>query len=225
MPPPLPFHAIPLLAGLPAGDRAALEPMCRVRAYAKGETIFDEGAPADRIYFVIEGRVKIVKATGARDIIIELLGPGEPVGAVAAFEKRAFPASAVTMEPSTLLSIPEREFFQLLEARPEMTRRLLGGLTMRLMMLNKRMADMTGAVELRAARLFVTLAERLGTRNGQAAVIPLPLSRQELADLLGTTLETTIRLMSRWQKEQMVLTERDGFVVPNLEALRGIGEE
>jgi len=222
---PIPFHAVPLFAHLRPDDKAALEPMCRVKAYEKGETIFEEGAPAARIHFVLDGRVKIVKATGARDIIIEILGAGEPVGAVAAFERSAFPATAVAMEASTLLSIPEREFFQLLESRPEMTRQLLGGLTMRLMMLNKRMADMTGAVEARAARLFLTLAERMGTDRDGATVIPFPLSRQELADLLGTTLETTIRLMSRWQKEQVVLTERDGFVIPRLDTLRGAGEE
>lgn len=222
---PIPFHAVPLFAHLRPEDRAALEPLCRVRAYEKGDTVFDEGAPADRIHFVLDGRVKIMKATGARDIILEILGAGEPVGAVAAFERRAFPATAVTMEPSTLLSVPEREFFQLLETRPEMTRQLLGGLTMRMMMLNKRMADMTGAVEARAARLFLTLAERMGTRRGDATIIPLPLSRQELADLLGTTLETAIRLMSRWQKEQVVLTERDGFVVPDPEMLRSVAEE
>jgi len=225
MSPPIPFHAVPLLASLRQSDLAAVEPLCRLRAYEKGDTIFDEGAPAERIYFVIEGRVKIVKAAGARDIIIEILGAGEPVGAVAAFEQRAFPATAIAMEHSTLLSIPEREFFQLLETRPDMTRHLLGGLTMRLMMLNKRMADMTGAVETRAARLFVTLADRMGTKTETATVIPLPLSRQELADLLGTTLETTIRLMSRWQKEGLIVTEREGFAVPDLTALRRIGEE
>ena len=223
--PPIPFSTVPLLASLRPNDLAAVEPLCRLRTYEKGETIFDEGAPAERIYFVIEGRVKIVKAAGARDIILEILGVGEPVGAVAAFERRPFPATAVAMEHSVLLSIPEREFFQLLEARPEMTRHLLGGLTMRLMMLNKRMADMTGAVETRAARLFLTLAERMGTSTDAGTTIRLPLSRQELADLLGTTLETTIRLMSRWQKEGRVLTEREGFTVPDLAALRRIGEE
>ena len=222
---PIPFHAVPLLASFRPNDRAAVEPLCRLRTYEKGNTIFDEGTPADRIYFVIVGRVKIVKATGSRDIILEILGAGEPVGAVAAFERRAFPASAIAMEHSTLLSIPEREFFQLLEARPEMTRSLLGGLTMRLMMLNKRMADMTGAVETRGARLFLTLAERMGVSTDAGTMIPLPLSRQELADLLGTTLETTIRLMSRWPKEGLVTTEREGFVVPDLSALRRIGEE
>ena len=222
---PIPFHAVPLLASLRPNDRAAVEPLCRLRTFEKGETIFDEGAPAERIYFVIDGRVKIVKAAGARAIILEILGAGEPVGAVAAFEQRAFPATAVAMEHSTLLSIPEREFFQLLEARPEMTRSLLGGLTMRLMMLNKRMAYMTGAVETRAARLFVTLADRMGANTDAGTMIPMPLARQELADLLGTTLETTIRLMSRWQKEGLVLTEREGFVVPDVKALRRIGEE
>lgn len=217
-----PFDTIPLLAGMRPADRAALEPLCRTREYDKGETIFREAEPADRIYFVIDGRVKIVKAAGSRDLILEILGAGEPVGAVAAFERRPFPATAVTMERSTLLSIPEREFFQLLEARPDMTRSLLGGLTLRLMMLNKRLADMTGSVEVRAARLFLTLSERMGVPRGEQTFIPLALSRQELADLLGTTLETTIRLMSRWQKENVVHTERDGFVIARADDLRAI---
>ncbi|OLE64562.1 MAG: hypothetical protein AUG74_13030 [Bacteroidetes bacterium 13_1_20CM_4_60_6] len=160
--------------------------------------------------------MKIVKAAGARDIILEILEPGEPVGAVAAFERRNFPASAVAIEPSGLVSIPEHEFFALLESRPEMTRHMLSGLTMRLMMLNKRLADMTGSAESRAARLFVTLAERMGQRRGTGVFVPLSLTRQELADLLGTTLETAIRLMSRWQKENVVLTEKDGFYIPDM---------
>lgn len=217
--PVIPFDSIPLLATLKPGDRAALEPLCRMRGYEKGETIFREGDPADRIHFIYAGRVKIVKAAGTRDIILEILEPGEPVGAVAAFERRNFPASAVAIEPSSLLSIPEREFFALLESRPDMTRHMLSGLTMRLMMLNKRLADMTGSAESRAARLFVTLAERMGQPRGGGVFVPLPLTRQELADLLGTTLETAIRLMSRWQKESVVVTEKEGFFIPELKVL------
>jgi CRP-like cAMP-binding protein len=218
----IPFNAIPMLASVRGEDRAALEPLCRIHDYAKGETIFREAEPADRIYFVVTGRVKIVKAAGTRDLILELLGTGEPVGAVAVFEQRAFPATAIAIEDSKILSIPEREFFQLLASRPEMTRHLLGGLTMRLMMMNKRLADMTGSVEVRAARLFLTLSERMGQTRSDGIFIPLALSRQELADLLGTTLETTIRLMSRWQKETVVMTERDGFLVPSVDALRDL---
>ena len=221
---PIPFDAIPLLAGLKREDREAMGPLCRMRGYDKGETIFREGEPADRIHFVHIGRVKIVKSAGSRDIILEILGPGEPVGAVAVFERRPFPASAVTLEPSGILSIPEREFFALLEKRPEMMRQLLAGLTHRLMMVNKRLADLTGSAEHRAARLFLTLADRVGLAGPQGVRIPLPLSRQEIADLIGTTLETAIRLMSRWQKEGLVLTEKDGFLVPDPAALRGAEE-
>lgn len=218
---PIPFSAIPLLAGLKKDDREALAPLCRMRGYEKGETIFHEGEPADRIYFVHIGQVKIVKAAGGRDVIIELLGPGEPVGAVAVFERRPFPASAVALEPSGILSIPEQEFFGLLERRPEMMRHLLAGLTYRLMMVNKRIADLTGSAEHRAARLFLTLADRVGIARGDATFIPLPLSRQEIADLIGTTLETAIRLMSRWQKDNVVETEKSGFLIPRLDALKG----
>jgi CRP-like cAMP-binding protein len=222
---PIPFDAIPLLSALQKGDRDALAPLCRMRGFEKGETIFREGDPADRIWFVHIGRVKIVKAAGGRDVILEILGPGEPVGAVAVFERRPFPASAVAIEPSGLLSIPEREFFALLEKRPEMMRHVLAGLTYRLMMVNKRLADMTGSAEQRAARLFLTLADRVGLPIGSAITIPLTLSRQEVADLIGTTLETAIRLMSRWQKDGLVLTEKTGFVIPDPAALRALTSE
>lgn len=223
--PVVPFDAIPLLSTLKRDDRAAVEPLCRMRGYEKGELIFREGDPGDRIYFIYAGRVKITKSAGNRDIILEILGPGEAVGAVAAFERRPFPASAIAIEPAGLVSIPEREFFQLLESRPDMTRHLLAGLTMRLIMLNKRLADMTGSAEARAARLFLTLADRMGRRdsnNGTAIFLPLTLTRQELADLLGTTLETAIRLMSRWQKDDFVITEKEGFSIRDPDALRAL---
>ncbi|HJW94757.1 MAG TPA: Crp/Fnr family transcriptional regulator [Thermoanaerobaculia bacterium] len=218
---PIPFDAIPLLAALRKDDRDALAPLCRMRGYDKGDAIFHEGEPADRIYFVHIGQVKIVKAAGGRDVIIELLGPGEPVGAVAVFERRPFPASAIALEPSGILSIPEREFFALLEKRPEMMRHLLAGLTYRLMMVNKRIADLMGSAELRASRLFRTLADRVGIPRGSGVFIPLPLSRQEIADLIGTTLETAIRLMSRWQKDDLVETEKSGFFIARMKDLEG----
>ena len=222
---PIPFDSIPLLSALRQDDREAVAPLCRLRGFEKGEAIFHEGDAADRIYFVVLGRVKIVKAAGGRDVILEILGPGEPVGAVAVFERRRFPASALTLEPSSILSIPEREFFALLEKRPEMMRHLLAGLTYRLMMVNKRLADMTGSAEYRAARLFLTLADRVGVPKDGSVFISLSLSRQEIADLIGTTLETAIRLMSRWQKDGVVLTEKTGFLVPDPGALRSMTAE
>jgi CRP/FNR family transcriptional regulator len=223
--PPIPFQAIPILSALSAEDRLALEPLCQVNAYEKGASIFDEGDPADDIHFLFLGRVKIVKSAGDRDVILEILGPGEPVGAVAVFERRPFPATAIALEPSGVITIPSREFFALIERRPEITRRLLAGLTLRLMSLNRRLADMTGSVEHRIGRLLATLAERLGSKSERGVFIPLPLSRQEIADLVGTTVETAIRVMSRWQKEGLVETEKKGFRIPDPAALAAISPE
>jgi CRP/FNR family transcriptional regulator len=224
--PPIPFDTIPALALLKPDDRAALSPLCELAAYEKGATIFREGERADRIHFLFLGRVKIVKAGPERDLILELLGPGEPVGAVAVFEGRPFPATAVALEPSGIISIPEREFFELIEKRPEITRRLLAGLTLRLMSVNRRMADMLGSVEHRMARLFATLAERMGRKQPDGSVfVSLSLSRQDIADLVGTTIETAIRIMSRWHKEGIVGTDKKGFLIRDLRALARIAPE
>ena len=220
--PPIPFSSIPILAPLTAEDRAALEPLCELRAYEKGEALFEEGQPAHFMHFLFVGRVKIVKAAPDRDLILEILGPGEPVGAVAVYEQRPFPATAIALEPAGTITIPEREFFELIEKRPAITRRVLAGLTRRLMTLNQRLADMTGSVEFRAARLFSTLAERIGRNRDGGLFVPLHLSRQEIADLVGTTVESAIRLMSRWQKEGVVETEDDGFLIRRIETLREV---
>ncbi|HEY6146552.1 MAG TPA: Crp/Fnr family transcriptional regulator, partial [Thermoanaerobaculia bacterium] len=146
-------------------------------------------------------------------------------GAVAVFERRPFPATAVALEPSSVLSVPEHRFFGVIERNPEITRRLLAGLTLRLMTLNRRLADMTGSVEYRCARLFETLASRIGQPRDGGVFVPLPLSRQEIADLTGTTVETAIRIMSRWQKSGLVETGRKGFLILDPAALREIAPD
>ena len=218
------FDAVPLLQCLNARERKLLAPICRAVAYEKGEVIFREGEPAADLCFVVIGRVKIVKAAPDRDVILGLFGPGEPVGAVAVFEGKRFPASAVALEPSTILHFPEREFFATIDAHPEMTRRLLQGLMLRQFEITRRLADLTGPVEKRIASLLLMLATRVGKREGAGATIPLVLSRQEIADLTATTVETAIRVMSRWGKEKVVLTGPDGFTVPDLLALRVLTE-
>jgi CRP-like cAMP-binding protein len=91
---PIPFDAIPMLAGLRKEDREALAPLCRVRGFEKGETIFREGDPADRIYFVHLGRVKIVKSAGGRDLIIEIVAPTRRTDTARSHPPRGAPRAA-----------------------------------------------------------------------------------------------------------------------------------
>jgi CRP/FNR family transcriptional regulator len=219
------FEAIPLFQCLNPRERNLLALVCRAVAYEKGDEVFREGEPATDLCFVVIGRVKVVKASPLRDVILGLFGPGEPVGAVAVFEGKRFPASAVALEPSTILRVPEREFFATIDAHPEMTRRLLQGLMLRQFEISRRLADLSGPVERRIARLLLALSERLGRREGETLVIPLALTRQEIADLTSTTTETAIRVMSRWAKENVVSTRPDGFVLLDLAALHAAADE
>ncbi len=216
------LEAVPLFAGLTREERGLVAGFCRVQVVEKGQTIFDEGTESKELTFVIFGRAKIVKAAQGRDVILGLFGPGEPLGVMAVLDGNAYPATAIALEPTTLLHVQDREFFGLLGQHPGMTRHLIQGLVMRQFEVTRRLADLTGSVEFRMARLFLTLAERAGRVEGDAAEIDLALSRKEIADLAATTIETAIRVMSRWGKDGTVVTHPNGFTIPNLTALRAL---
>jgi CRP-like cAMP-binding protein len=216
----------PVFRALSPSDRETVARAISVRAYEKGQTIFEEGEPSDAFFTIASGRVKIFKMLpSGKDLILEVFGTGDPLGAVAAYDGRPFPASAVALEGTTCLVIPRPEFFKLLEQHPTLVRGLLLGLTHRLVELTNRLAELSGGtIERRFARLFLKLASEMGSQERGGTFVPLSLSRQELADMTGTTIETCIRIMSRWGKQNIVRTEKDGFVVLNKIALEGVGE-
>jgi CRP-like cAMP-binding protein len=205
-------------------DRQRVAAVAAVREYEKGAMLFSEGDGSDLMYTVLTGRVKVFKTTPrGTDVILELFGPGDPVGAVAVYEARPFPASAVALEPTSCLIISRQAFFSLLESNPSMVRGLLVGLTHRLVELTSRLTELSGGrVEGRLARFFLKLGTDMGQRRADGVFIPLALSRQEIADMIGTTIETSIRIMSRWGKEDVVRTEKNGFVVLDRSALEAI---
>src|SRR5262245_45675387 len=118
---------------LSADDLQRVTSVATVREFDKGAMLFGEGDASDHLYTVVAGRVKVFKTTArGTDVILEIFGPGDSVGAVAVYESRAYPASAVAIEPTTCLLIPRAAFFSLLERHPTMVRSLLSGLTHRL---------------------------------------------------------------------------------------------
>jgi CRP-like cAMP-binding protein len=209
---------------LQPADRQRLAEVARTHSYAKGSAIFSEGEPSDFFITIVTGRVKVYKATPAgKEVILEIFGPGDPLGATAAYEGRPFPATAVALEDTECVLIPRASFFALLEQHPSLVRGLLTGLTHRLVELTTRIADLSGArVEARFARVFLKLARDIGRTGEGGTFVPLALSRQELADMTGTTIETCIRIMSRWGKEDIVKTDKDGFTLLDPGALETI---
>jgi CRP-like cAMP-binding protein len=218
------LRTTPVFQRLSPEDRRRVAEVTTVRRFARGDTIFEQGMPSDAFYTIASGRVKIFKMmpTG-KDLILEVFGRGDPLGALAAYDGRPFPASAVALEDTACLVIPRPVFFRLLEEHPSLVRGLMAGLTVRLVELTNRLAELSGGrIEPRFARLFLKLAGEMGRTERGGTFVPLALSRQELADLTGTTIETCIRIMSRWSKDHVVLTEKDGFIVLDRAALESL---
>src|SRR6476619_2496924 len=224
------LRTTPIFSRLSVNDRRTIAEVARVQHFGKGETIFVQESPSDAFYAIVSGGVKIFKMMpNGKDVILEVFGPGDPLGAVAAYMDRPCPASASALEDTVCVIIPRAAFFRLLETNPSLVRGLLLGLTTRLVELTNRLAELTGGrIEQRFARLFLKLSTEMGrpavdTRG--AVFIPLALSRQELADMTGTTIETCIRIMSRWNKDDVVRTEKDGFVVLDRKELERVASE
>lgn len=211
----------PLFTRLGPDDLQRLAAVTSLREYPKGATLFSQGAAPEQLFTVARGRVKVVKLLpGGKELILEILGVGAPVGAVAAYEASPYPASAIALEDCACLVVARSALFALLESCPSLVRGLLGGLSLRIAQLTARISEVAGSkVETRLALLFLKLATAMGRPSNDGVQVALALSRQELASLTGTTLETCIRVMSRWNRDGPVRTENDGFTIVDPRAL------
>ncbi len=208
-------------------DRARLAEVAILRAYDKGEALFSEGDPCDFLFTIVRGRAKVVKTLASgKEVILEIFGPGDPIGAVVAYEGRPYPATGIAVEPTSCLLVRRAAFFALLERHPTLVRSFILGLTQRIVELTHRIPEVAGGrVETRFAHLFLKLADKMGVPRHEGTFIPMALSRQDLADLTGTTIETCIRIMSRWGKGGVMRTEKEGFLLRDRPALENMAQD
>lgn len=176
------------------------------RDFNKDETIFMEGDPSDWFYIVAEGRVKVVKhSLNGKDVILEIILPGDVFGGVAVLDKRPFPASAEAMENIKVIRISRKDLFAVMEAYPSLNLTIVNYFSGRLRNAYDTLRDIaTERVEIRIASLLLKLSEKTGTEENGFKKIGFPLTRQEMAEMVGTTVETAIRTMSKFQKEGMI---------------------
>ncbi len=217
------LRSLALFRNVTPEDVARMAPACTLRALRRGDALWSAGDRADVLFVLVNGRVKIVKHGTHGDVLLELFGAGEAVGAVAVFNRMAYPASAFAIEPCMVLCIPAEEYLALIERDAALSHSLIRDLTRLNMSFSRRLEEMRGQkVEVRIAHFFLTLAERMGRDVPEGTELAITLTRQEIAETVGTTVESAIRTLSRWNRERVVITEEGRFLVPSCEALRAI---
>ena len=214
--------ANPVFAGIPAREIEALAALATEEPHRARAYVFTEGDAARWFYLVRSGHVKILRQSKTgKEVVLELLGPGEVFGGVAVIEKRPYPASAQASEPTVVLKIPADPVIALAGRHPSLIKEMAFMIGRRLRTAHDSVKSLAvDPVEARLAATLVRLAEREGTRGKGGVTLPFHLTRQSLADMTGTTVETTIRVLSRWLKDGLLSDEGGRLVVADLEDLR-----
>lgn len=197
---------MPIFAGLPAGDLAAIAPAFQPCLFARGARLFAEGEPPASLFLIESGHLKLVKhSEDGRDIILRIAMPGDLLGGVSAFGRRPHPFTAQAMVPVAALRVAGADFAAIMAAQPIVARWTVDVLTEQLVEAHDAMKSLaTERAERRIARQLVKLADVAGRPVAEGVAITVPLSRQDLADLAGTTVETAIRVLSRWRRAGLV---------------------
>ncbi len=188
------------------------------RSFVPNEFIFWDGDAPDWFYIVAEGKVKVLKHSSlGKEFIIAFFGPGEMFGEVAVFENMPYPASAQAIAETKVVGIKREDFLSFLANRPQVALRIVNILGGRLRDAQSRLRDLAGErVEQRLASVLLMLSAKLG--------LTLPFTRQEIADMAGTTTETAIRVMSHLKDRGIIRSVRGKVIILDEEKLRLLSE-
>ncbi len=194
--------------------------------YQRDDYIFFEGDTPEWLHIVKEGKVKLVKHSDTgKDVILQIFAPGDIFGEFALFERKPYPASAQAMEPSTIMKLSRKDFFLFFGRHPFVATEMIMELGRQLQEAHATIKSLAvDRVEQRIANILLKLAGKLGTPEGAGIMLNLALTRQDLADMAGTTVETTIRVMSRFTKTKIIKPVSGKILILNPPALRRISE-
>ena len=189
------------------------------RSIEEGSFFFMQGDEADYLYILTSGQVKLMQSNpNGQQVNLRTIYPWQMFGALGAVrtDGAAYPASAQTLEDSTALATPSLFLRSMLETRPYLSFDLMNLMTSYIQEMQARYRELaTERVEQRVANALVRLAGQSGTRSDKEAGIELSFSRQDVAEMTGTTLYTVSRLLSDWERKGIIKTGREKILVLN----------
>jgi CRP-like cAMP-binding protein len=191
-----------------------LEPYHAVVSYKKKETIFSEGEPPEWFYIVVKGKVKVTKLSHeGKEIILEVISPYDIFGGVAVLRNFPYPANAVAMEDSEVLKISRKNLMRLVDRFPNLMYCIALQLGDRMKSSYDSLKNIAlERVEARIAALLLKLSNKVGVSTDKGLLIDMRLTKQDVADMVGTTVETSIRTFSKFKK-QGLLTDSNGKII------------
>jgi CRP/FNR family transcriptional regulator len=209
--------ASPLFSGLSEVQLQQLEKIGREVAVARNQTIFIEGDEGAGFYIVLSGKVKVFKASAeGKEQILHIYGPGQPIGEVPVFAGQHFPANAQAVEKSRLLFFPRQAFIDLITAHPSLALNMLAVLSMRLRQFTVQVENLSlKEVPGRLASYLVYLSEE----QSSPGRVHLPISKGQLASLLGTIPETLSRIFNKMSAQGYIDVQGSEIVFKDHTAL------
>ncbi len=203
------ISSLPGFRVLPEPERAALDRAAHEVRVHRGQVLFGEGEPADALWVVREGKVHIIKSgPDGREIVLEVVVPGELFGAVVAIQGRPYPAAAIATEDGSVWRLPASVARDFCQRYPTLRNAIMEHVTARLRDAHDRLRSVAlERVEQRLARALLALAPKIGANNNGHTL--LTVTRQELADMTGTTVESAIRVTSRWHSDGLIGSARN----------------
>ena len=212
----------PLFAALDDEAAAALrKTMTRVEV-PRGETIFHEGDPGDRLYVIVEGKIKLGRASGdGRENLLAVLGPGEMFGELSLFDPGQRNATGTAVADTVLIGMGSDDLDQWLRGRPDVARHLLRALARRLRRTNEALADLVFSdVPGRVAKALLDLSERFGRPTDDGLRVAHDLTQEELAQLVGAFRETVNKALADFASRGWLRLEARAVVLLDVDRLR-----
>ncbi len=193
-----------------------------IRRYTKGRIIFMEGEPGEAFYYIKSGLIKISKlSSDGREHILHILNEGHVFAEVTLFNKAAYPATAEVIEDAEIGMIKNSDLEKLMMENPIMSLYLIKYLNRRLIEAQTKVRNLAlYDTYARTAQALLKLAEDYGKKTSKGIELDLNISRQELANMVGTTRETVIRVIAAFKKENAILVGKNSIIITNINKIR-----
>jgi CRP/FNR family transcriptional regulator, dissimilatory nitrate respiration regulator len=212
----------PLFGSLDEEQLTHVRRIAQAKDYNRSETIFMEGEPGVGFYVVAQGKVKVYKVSAeGKEQILHIYGPGHPIGEVPVFSGSHFPANAQAIEKSRLLYFSRPDFVELIATHPTMALNMLAVLSMRLRQFTVQVENLSlKEVPARIASYLMLLAHEQENHDR----VCLPISKGQLASLLGTIPETLSRIFNKMSVQGLIKVKGNQIDLTNQDSLEDLAE-